>query len=467
MTAVLGGATIEELRQSVRGTVVAPGDAYYDVARAVWNGMIDRRPALIVRCAEVADVVAAVQFARSQGLEIAVRSGGHSLPGFSTTDGGLVIDLSSMRGVSVDEPGRRAIVEGGATWADIDQATQAAGLAVTGGLVSTTGVGGFTLGGGVGWLMRRYGLASDNLIGAEVVTADGSVVRASESENPDLLWGLRGGGGNFGVVTSFEFRLFPVGPTILGGPIFYPGEQAVDVLRAWRDATAAMPDDLTTLVSLGSAPPIPPIPEAWHGQAVATVIGAFAGAIADGQAPASPLRTLGDPIVDLLGELPYVALQSLVDPGWGPGARNYFTSSYLAGLPDAAIDVLAAAHGSRPSPFNEIHIHQMGGAASRIGPDASASGNRQAPFLLNIITRWLEPAQDEQQLTWARALRDAMQPFATGGTYVNFLGVGDARVRDAYDADRYTRLVDLKRRWDPTNAFHLNQNIAPAAAANG
>ena len=467
MAAVLGLATIEELRQSVHGAVIAPSDAGYDEARAVWNGMIDRRPALVVRCADPADVVAAVQFARSQGLEIAVRGGGHSLPGFSTVDGGLVIDLSPMRAVAVDVPGRRAVVGGGATWADVDQATQAAGLAVTGGLVSTTGVGGFTLGGGVGWLMRRYGLASDSLVGAEVVNADGSLVRASESENADLLWGLRGGGGNFAVVTSFEFRLFPVGPTILGGPIFYPGAQAADVLRAWRTATTAMPDDLTTLVSLGSAPPIPPIPEAWHGQPVATVIGAFAGEIADGHAPVAPLRTLGDPVADLLGEMPYLILQSLVDPGWGPGARNYFTSSFLADLPDAAIDILAAAHGSRPSPFNEIHIHQMGGAAARVGADASAFGNREAPFLLNIVTRWLDPAEDEQELAWARGLRDAMAPFATGGTYVNFLGIGDARVRDAYDAQRYARLVELKRRWDPTNAFHLNQNIDPNGGVGG
>ena len=461
MTAVLGGATVEELRQSVRGTVVVPGDADYEGARAVWNGMIDRRPAVVVRPAEVADVAAAVRFARSQDLEIAVRGGGHSLPGFSTTDGGLVIDLSRMRDVRVDTAKRRAVVEGGATWADVDQATQAAGLAVTGGLVSTTGVGGFTLGGGIGWLTRAYGLASDNLIGAEIVTADGSVVRASESENADLLWGLRGGGGNFGVVTSFEFRLFPVGPTILGGPVFYPGEQAVQVLRSWRDATAAMPDDLTTLISLGSAPPIPPIPESWHGKPVATLVGAFAGSIADGQAPAAPLRKLGDPIADLLGEMPYLVLQTLVDPGWGPGARNYFTSSFLSGLPDAAIDILAAAHQSRPSPFNEIHLHHMGGAAARIGADLSAFGNRAAPFLLNIICRWLEPGDDDRELAWARGLRDAMQPFATGGTYVNFLGLGDRGVRDAYDAERYARLIDLKRRWDPTNAFHLNQNIAP------
>jgi len=465
MTAVLGGATVEELRQSVRGTVVVPGDADYEGARAVWNGMIDRRPAVVVRPAEVADVAAAVRFARSQDLEIAVRGGGHSLPGFSTTDGGLVIDLSRMRDVRVDTAKRRAVVEGGATWADVDQATQAAGLAVTGGLVSTTGVGGFTLGGGIGWLTRAYGLASDNLIGAEIVTADGSMVRASDSENADLLWGLRGGGGNFGVVTSFEFRLFPVGPTILGGPVFYPGEQAVQVLRSWRDATAAMPDDLTTLISLGSAPPIPPIPESWHGKPVATLVGAFAGSIADGQAPAAPLRKLGDPIADLLGEMPYLVLQTLVDPGWGPGARNYFTSSFLSGLPDAAIDILAAAHQSRPSPFNEIHLHQMGGAAARIGADVSAFGNRAAPFLLNIICRWLEPGDDDRELAWARGLRDAMQPFATGGTYVNFLGLGDRGVRDAYDAERYARLIDLKRCWDPTNAFHLNQNIAPGGGA--
>jgi hypothetical protein len=366
-----------------------------------------------------------------------------------------------MRSVRVDATGRRADVDGGATWADVDAATQAEGLAVTGGLVSTTGVGGFTLGGGVGWLTRRYGLAADNLVGAEVVTADGSIVRASDSENADLLWGLRGGGGNFGVVTSFEFRLFPVGPTILGGPVFYPGEQVGDVLRAWREDLPNTPDDLTTLVSLGSAPPIPPIPEAWHGKAVATVIGAYAGSIADGQAPAAPLRTLGEPIADLLGELPYMVLQTLVDPGWGPGARNYFTSSFLGGLPDAAIDVLAAAHRARPSPFNEIHVHQMGGAAARVGAELSAFGNREAPFLLNIIARWLDPAEDDAELAWARGLRDAMRPFSTGGTYVNFLGVGDARVRDAYDAERYGRLVELKRRWDPTNAFHLNQNIAP------
>ena len=368
-----------------------------------------------------------------------------------------------MRGVKVDAAGRRAIVEGGATWADIDQATQAAGLAVTGGLVSTTGVGGFTLGGGVGWLMRRYGLASDNLVGAEVVTADGSVVRASESENADLLWGLRGGGGNFGVVTSFEFRLFPVGPTILGRPDLLPGRAGVDVLRAWRErdgSHARRPDHA------GQPRQRPADP-------------------ADSRSLARPARGHGgrahSPARSPTGRHPRLrcgrwairssissarcrtcVLQTLVDPGWGPGARNYFTSAFLAGLPDAAIEVLAAAHQSRPSPFNEIHVHQMGGAAARIGADASAFGNRAGAV----------PAEHHRPLARAGRGRDRTRLGSRPARR-------DAAVRDgwdvrelprrrrhpgpqAYDAERYARLVDLKRRWDPTNAFHLNQNIKPA-----
>jgi FAD/FMN-containing dehydrogenase len=462
MTTVLGDGTLQELRETIRGDVIGPADPGYDAARFAWNGMIDKRPALIVRCTGQADVIAAVQFARSQGMEIAVRGGGHSLPGFSTTDGGVVIDLSGMRGVRVDEAAMRVVVEGGATWADVDQATQQHGLAVTGGLVSTTGVGGFTLGGGVGWLMRKHGLSSDNLVAAEVVTADGRVVRASETENADLLWGLRGGGGNFGVVTAFEFRLHRLGPDILGGPIFHPASQAAQVLRGWRTYTSAsLPDELTTLVSLGSAPPIPPIPEALHGTKVATVVTAYAGPPEAGVEVAAPLHRLGDPIADLLGPIPYLVLQSLVDPGWGPGARNYFTSAFLADLPDEAIAVLAEYHQSCPSPFSEIHIQHMGGAVARVGLDQSAFGNRQAPYLLNVVGRWLEPAEDERNLAWARALRTAMQPFGTGGAYSNFLGVGDDLVSAAYDPERYARLATLKRAWDPDNVFHLNQNIPP------
>jgi FAD/FMN-containing dehydrogenase len=462
---VLGNGTMQELRSGVRGRVIAPTDGGYDEARAIWNGMIDRRPAVIVRCAGVADVVAAVQFGRSQGLEIAVRGGSHGLPGFSSVDGGLVIDLSGMRGVRVDPDTMRAVVEGGATWADADHETQAFGLAVTGGLVSTTGVGGFTLGGGVGWLMRKYGLASDNLVGADVVTADGRVVHASERENADLLWGLRGGGGNFGVVTAFEFQLHRFGPTALAGPIFYPAAQATGVLRGWREYTTDLADQMTTLVSLGSAPPIPPIPAALHGQKIVTVVGCYSGVPDDGLELAAPLRTLGDPITDLLGPIPYVAFQALVDPGWGPGARNYFTSTFLRGLPDGAIDVIASFHAACPSPLAEIHIHHMGGAVARVGADRSAFGSREAPYLLNAVGRWLEPADDAAMLDWARGLRAAMEAFSTGTAYVNFLGVGDDRVKASYDPERYARLAALKAAWDPMNVFHLNQNVPPARSA--
>ena len=462
MATILGDGTLQELRETIQGDVIGPGDDQYDSARFAWNGMIDKRPGLIVRCSGVSDVVAAVQFARSQGMEIAIRGGGHSLPGFSTTDGGLVIDLAGMRGVRVDETSNRVIVEGGATWADVDQATQQHGLAVTGGLVSSTGVGGFTLGGGVGWLMRKYGLSSDNLVAAEVVTADGRLVRASETENPDLLWGLRGGGGNFGVVTTLEFRLHQVGPDILGGPIFHPASQTAQVLRGWRSYTSAdLADEMTTLVSLGSAPPIPPIPEALHGTKVVTVVAGYAGPPDAGVGVAAPLHDLGDPIADLLGPIPYLVLQTLVDAGWGPGARNYFTSAFLRDVPDAAIAILADYHQSCPSPFSEIHIHHMGGAVARVGSDQSAFGNREAPYLLNVVARWIEPADDERNLGWARELRAAMEPFGTGGVYSNFLGVGDDRVRAAYDTARYTRLAALKRDWDPDNVFHLNQNISP------
>jgi FAD/FMN-containing dehydrogenase len=463
MVVRLGNGTLQELRESIRGEVIAPSDAGYDTARAVWNGMIDKRPSLIVRCSGVADVVAAVQFANSQGLEIAIRGGGHSLPGFSTTDGGLVIDLSGMRAVRVDAQAMRAVAEGGATWGDLDHEAQSFGLAVTGGLVSTTGVGGFTLGGGVGWLTRRFGLAADNLVGADVVLADGRLVRASASENPDLLWGLRGGGGNFGVVTAFEFALHQLGPTILGGPIFFPAAQAAQVLRGWRAYTADLPDEVTTLVSLGSAPPIPPIPTDVQGKKIVTLVTAYAGSPDDGADVTAPIHALGEPVADLLGPIPYLVLQTLVDAGWGPGARNYFTSAFLRGLPDEAIEVLVRFHAACPSPFSEIHVHQMGGAAGRIATEDSAFGNREAPYLLNIVGRWVESAEDELHLRWARDLRAAMAPFGTGGTYVNFLGLGDERVRDAYDADRYARLVALKLRWDPANVFHLNQTIAPSS----
>ena len=465
MGTILGDATIQELRESVLGEVITPADPHYDETRAVWNAMIDKRPALIIRCAGVADVITAVQFARSQELEIAVRSGGHSLPGFSTSDGGIVIDLSAMKGIRVDPDAERVVAQGGVTWRELDHETQAFGLALTGGLISSTGIAGFTLGGGIGWLMRKYGLTCDNLEAADLVTADGRLVRASEHENPELYWGLRGGGGNFGIVTSFEFRLHRVGPTVLAGPIFFPGEQATQILRGYREYTADLPDEMTTLVNLTTAPPAPFLPADVHGKKVVAVIGVYAGSPDEGRRIAEPLRHLGTPITDLLGPMPYTMMQSLLDGLFSAGARNYFKAGYLAGLSDEAIDTLVRFHGPSTSPSSEIHIQHLGGAVARVPDGATAFGGRGAPYLMNVVARWTDPGTDDAQIAWARDLYAAAEPFTTGGTYVNFLSEGDDRVAAAYGPDKLERLARLKEIWDPTNAFRLNQNVKPAGLA--
>ena len=465
MGTILGDATIQELRESILGEVITPADPRYDETRAVWNAMIDRRPALIIRCAGVADVIAAVQFARSQELEIAVRGGGHSLPGFSTTDGGIVIDLSAMKGIRVDPDAERVVAQGGVTWRELDHETQAFGLALTGGLISSTGIAGFTLGGGIGWLMRKYGLTCDNLEAADLVTADGRLVRASEHENPELYWGLRGGGGNFGIVTSFEFRLHRVGPTVLAGPIFFPGEQATQILRGYREYTADLPDEMTTLVNLTTAPPAPFLPADVHGKKVVAVIGVYPATPDEGRRIAEPLRHLGTPITDLLGPMPYTMMQSLLDGLFSAGARNYFKAGYLAGLSDEAIDTLVRFHGPSTSPSSEIHIHHLGGAVARVPDGATAFGGRGAPYLMNVVARWTDPGTDDAQIAWARDLYAAAEPFTTGGTYVNFLSEGDDRVAAAYGPDKLERLARLKEAWDPTNAFRLNQNVKPAGLA--
>ena len=462
MGTILGDGTIQELRESIGGEVITPADAAYDEARSVWNGMIDKRPALIVRCSGVADVLAAVQFGCSQDLEIAVRGGGHSLPGFSTSDGGLVIDLSPMKGIRVDPDARRVVAQAGVTWRELDHETQAFGLAVTGGLISSTGIAGFALGGGIGWLMRKHGLTCDNLVAADLVTADGRLVHASERENPELYWGLRGGGGNFGIVTSFEFQLHRVGPTVLAGPIFFPGEQATQILRGYREYTASLPDEMTTLVNLTTAPPAPFLPADVHGKKVVAVVGVYAGPPDEGRDLAAPLRSLGTPIADLLGNMPYTTMQSLLDGMFGPGARNYFKSGYLGGLSDEAIDTLVRFHGSSISPTSEIHVQHLGGAMARVADDATAFGQRGAPYLLNAVARWTDPATDEAQIGWARDLYAAAEPFSTGGTYVNFLSAGDDRVAAAYGSDKVERLARVKETWDPTNVFRLNQNVRPA-----
>src|SRR4051812_21044595 len=454
---VLGTATVQELEQGLRGRLIRPGDDDYDEARAIWNGAHDRRPALIVRCAGVADVMRAVDFARSESIPVAVRGGGHSIPGFSTCDGGVVIDLSAMKTVKVDPVSRTATAEGGATWADFDHETQAFGLAVTGGLVSSTGVAGFTLGGGIGWLMRKAGLACDNLIGADVVTADGQLVHASEDENPELLWGLRGGGGNFGIATSLEFRLHPVGPNLLAGPIFFAGDRAAEILRFYREWTAQLPDELTTLVNLTTAPPAPFLPEEAHGKPIVAVIAVHAGDPETGRALVQPLKDLGDPVADLIDVMPYSMMNSLLDGLWERGAHNYFRSAYVEELNDEAVVELVDRHAAVRSPHSEIHVHHFGGAVASVAADATAFGDRSAPYVLNVIARTRGAEGYEANVTWARDTAQALAPVSRDGAYSNFMGdARDDRLKASYGDANYERLVALKRRYDPTNLFRLN-----------
>jgi FAD/FMN-containing dehydrogenase len=458
---VLGEATIQELREAVRGKIFTPSDEGYAEASRVWNGAHDgRRPALVVQCSGAADVIAAIGFARSNHLTIAVRGGGHSVAGFSTCDGGLVIDLSAMSGVRVDLEAKRATVGGGALWADVDHETQAHGLATTGGLVSTTGVAGFTLGGGIGWLMRKHGLACDNLVGADVVTADGCLVHASETENADLLWGLRGGGGNFGVVTQFELQLHAVGPTVYAGPIFYPADAAGDLLRVFRDWAADAPDDVTALVNLTTAPPLPVIPEAWHGKKVAALIAVSAGPLSEGEALVAPFRTVAEPIADLLGPMPYHVIQTLIDPLWVKGINSYFKATNLSDLDDELIGRLTELHLAAPGPQCEIHVHQMGGAVGRVAEDATAFAERSMPFLLNAVTGWHDASAGDAHRDWSRDVIGAAADASTGRAYVNFLTDPNA-AKTSYGEETWDRLVALKNEYDPRNVFRLNQNIEP------
>jgi len=458
----IDASALESFRASFRGELVLPSEEAYERARRVWNGAIDKRPAVIARCSGVVDVVRAVEFGREHELLVAVRGGGHNVAGHGTCDGGIVMDLSPMRGISLDLARRTITVQAGATWGDVDHETQAFGLATTGGLVSTTGIAGFTLGGGFGWLMRKHGLACDNLLSAEIVSAGGRVLRASADENADLFWGLRGGGGNFGIVTGFEFRLYPVGPVVTAGAIFFPGEAAGDLLRFYREWVEDVPDELTTVVNLATATPAPFLPEEVHGERVVVVSGCYAGTTEEGAKAFQPLKEFGAPIADLIRPIPYSEMQRLVDGQWGPGLRNYFKSSWLQRLDDEAIETLLAAHEHAASLDTKIQLYHFGGEVARVAADETAFGQRDAPFLLNIAARWTEPA-DDLHIGWARELHAAMRPFATGGVYVNFLGdEGRDRVRAAYGERTYARLVDLKRSYDPTNLFRVNQNIPPA-----
>ena len=407
-------------------------------------------------------MIAAVGFARSNDLTIAVRGGGHSVAGFSTCDDGIVIDLGEMNGVRVDTAARRATVGGGAVWADVDHETQAHGLATTGGLVSSTGVGGFTLGGGIGWLMRKHGLACDRLVGADVVTADGRLVHASETENADLLWGLRGGGGNFGIVTQFEFELAAVGPIVYAGPIFYAADADADLLRLFREWAPDASDDVTAVLNLTTAPPLPVIPEEWHGKKVTAFVAVSAGPVDEGAAHVSEFRSVAEPIADLLGPMPYHVIQTLLDPLWPKGIQSYFKATNLARLDDELIGRLHELHLGAPGPQCEIHVHQMGGAVARVGEGDTAFAERSMPYVLNAVTGWHDPADAEAHIEWARAVIEAASAASTGRAYVNFLGDADA-ARSSYGEETYSRLVELKNEYDPTNVFRLNQNIAPDA----
>jgi FAD/FMN-containing dehydrogenase len=452
---------LAQLRDAVRGETLTPGDEGYDEASKVWNGAHDgHRPAVIVRCTGVADVLAAVGFARSNDLPVAVRGGGHSIAGFSTIDCGIVIDLGPMNDVHVDPAARRATVGGGAVWADVDHETQAHGLATTGGLVSSTGVAGFTLGGGIGWLMRKHGLACDNLVGADVVTADGRLLHTSESENADLFWGLRGGGGNFGIVTRFEFALHEVGPLVYAGPIFYPADADADLLRLFREWAPGASRDITAIMNLTSAPPLPVIPEAWHGRKVAALIATSAGPVDEGEAHVREFRAIAEPVADLLGPMPYHVIQTLIDPLWEKGVHAYFKATNLARLDDGLIDRLVELHHAAPGPQCEIHVHQMGGAVAAPGDDATAFGQRSMPYVLNAVTAWHDPDAAAAHIAWARAVIAAASEASTGRAYVNFLGDAGA-ARSAYGEETYSRLVALKSEYDPHNVFARNQNIEP------
>jgi FAD/FMN-containing dehydrogenase len=457
----LDPVALSELGSSFRGELVRPSDPSYEERRRVWNGAIDRRPALIARCAGVADVMDAVRFARRTGLPVAVRSGGHSFPGLSTCDDGLVIDLSSMRGIRVDPEARTARAQAGVLLGELDRETQAFGLAVPAGIVTHTGMAGLTLGGGIGWLMRKYGLTIDQLLSVDVVTADDGFVKASETENADLFWGIRGGGGNFGIVTEFEFRLNPVGPIVLAGPILWPMEESANVLRFYRDWITDVPDDLTTIVVHRHTPPLPAIPAELHGRPVVGVIACYAGPVEEGEKVMRPMKEFGRPLLDLCAPQPFVAHQSMFDPSFPAGWWYYFRSCNLGELTDGAIDVVADRAPRMTSQLTAFPIFQLGGAIDRVGEDETAYTGRSAGHTVNINATTATSEGYEQERAWSRDFWSALEPYHTN-VYVNFLmEEGEERIRQAYGAAKYDRLKALKRRYDPDNVFRLNQNISP------
>lgn len=453
---------VDALRATFRGPLVGPGDPDYDAARSVWNAMIDKRPAVVARCTGPADVVAAVNFAREHELVTAVRGGGHSAAGKGTCDDGIVIDLSLMKGVRADPAKGTVRAQGGVTWGDFDHETQAAGLATPGGVISTTGIAGLTLGGGFGWLTRRFGLSCDNLLSVDLVTAAGESLVCSEDENTDLFWALRGGGGNFGVATSFEYRAHRVGPLVLGGLIGWPLAQAPEILAFHREQTRSAPDELGISTAFVTAPPLPFVPESLYFQPAVVVILCWSGDIDEGREVIRPWLELAPPI-QMVDAMPYTVMQTLQDDLAPPGRHSYWKSGYLTELTDDAIAAAAGVAATVPSPLSLAEIVLWGGAVARVGADDTAFGQRDGRFLFNAVSFWEDPAEAEPNVAWARAFYDALQPFATEGVYVNFLSEeGDQRIVEAYGTEKYERLARIKAQYDPDNLFRLNQNIAPA-----
>jgi FAD/FMN-containing dehydrogenase len=463
--ATLDEGTIEEFRGRLRGPLLTAADSDYDEARAVRNGLIDRHPALIARCSGTADVVECITFARDRGLRLSVRGGGHNVAGNAVNDGGLVIDLSDMRGVYVDPEVRTVRAQGGATWGDVDPETQVFGLATPGGVISSTGIAGLTLHGGIGWLRRKYGLSLDNLLSVEIVTADGQVRTASATENTDLFWAVRGAGSNFGVVTSFEFRVHPVGPLIALAAPAYALEDAARVIPAWRDFMASAPEEMTSEAVFWSVPALEMFPPELHARAIVIVATVYSGAADEGERAMQPLRDLAEPLLDLSGIEPYTALQTGFDWAFPKGWLYYWKSLYLNALGDAAIGEIINLAASRPTPQSLIGLWHHGGAMARTRADETAFGSRAAPFLVSFDTTWINPQDTERAIAWTRDAWSAMHRFSDGGLYLNFPGFGEekeALVRAGYGAN-YDRLVELKTKYDPDNLFRMNLNIAPRA----
>jgi len=456
--------TYEPLRARLRGALCLPGEPGHEQARRIWNAMIDRHPAVVVRASGAADVMHAVNFAREHGLRLSVRGGGHNIAGNAVIDGGLMIDLTPMKSVRIDPQARIAHVEPGVTLGEFDHEAQEFGLATPLGINSTTGVAGLTLGGGFGWLSRKFGLTIDNLLSASVVTARGELVRASANENPELYWAIRGGGGNFGVVTSFEYRLHPVGPQVLSGLIVHPFANARDVLQGYRDIAANAPDELTCWVVMRKAPPLPFLPPEWHGKEVLVLALCYTGDPEAGRKAIAPLQALGAPIAEAIGLNPLAGWQTAFDPLLTPGARNYWKSHDFVELSDGAIEEMVDSVRTMPSPECEIFIAQLGGATNRVPVGATAYPHRDIAFVVNVHTRWSDRSQDEPCIGWARGVFDRMAQHATGGVYVNFMPEDEAaRVRTGAYGPNFEGLAKAKAKYDPENLFRQNQNIAPAA----